>query len=516
MRNLGKALRLGLFLASIGGQALAQDVTLTSRDGGVQLSGQLLTYDGEFYRIDTEFGELTLDGSGVQCTGPGCPELSAYVARLSVAGAALAVDRLLPALMTSFARVQGYDLDMQGAGDQIVFQLSEGDQLVAAFEAASSSDDTALASLIGGQVNMAFSSREVLPAEIALGQEAGVGNLAAPAQNRAIALDAVVPVLSARNRISEVSLDELADVFSGKIDNWSALGGADALISLHLVAGDTIARRMLLEKVLLAADVQLSAQITYHDDAKALAAAVVRDPFALGLTTLSERGGTKPVGLKGGCGFRVGADGAALKSEDYPLTAPLFVYVTDARLPKIGREFLRFVRTPAAQVAILQAGLVDQGFGRTAIARQGERLANAIRNAGGDVGLADLRELVTEMEQRARLSVTFRFKEGAAELDGQSRSNVLLLARALETGALRAEELTFMGFSDTVGEAAENKRLSLERALAVRRAVLEAAVTFSPGQMRIRAKGLGEALPMACDDTFWGRQVNRRVEVWVR
>ena len=159
MRNLGKALCLGLFLASIGGQALAQDVTLTSRDGGVQLSGQLLTYDGEFYRIATEFGELTLDGSGVQCTGPGCPELSAYVARLSVAGAALAVDRLLPALMTSFARVQGYDLDMQGAGDQIVFQLSEGDQLVAAFEAASTSDDTALASLIGGQVNMAFSSR---------------------------------------------------------------------------------------------------------------------------------------------------------------------------------------------------------------------------------------------------------------------------------------------------------------------------------------------------------------------
>jgi phosphate transport system substrate-binding protein len=26
----------------------------------------------------------------------------------------------------------------------------------------------------------------------------------------------------------------------------------------------------------------------------------------------------------------------------------------------------------------------------------------------------------------------------------------------------------------------------------------------------------GEALPMACDDTSWGRQVNRRVEVWVQ
>jgi phosphate transport system substrate-binding protein len=26
----------------------------------------------------------------------------------------------------------------------------------------------------------------------------------------------------------------------------------------------------------------------------------------------------------------------------------------------------------------------------------------------------------------------------------------------------------------------------------------------------------GEAMPMACDETAWGRQVNRRVEVWVR
>jgi len=26
----------------------------------------------------------------------------------------------------------------------------------------------------------------------------------------------------------------------------------------------------------------------------------------------------------------------------------------------------------------------------------------------------------------------------------------------------------------------------------------------------------GETMPMACDDSDWGRQVNRRVEVWVR
>jgi phosphate transport system substrate-binding protein len=32
----------------------------------------------------------------------------------------------------------------------------------------------------------------------------------------------------------------------------------------------------------------------------------------------------------------------------------------------------------------------------------------------------------------------------------------------------------------------------------------------------ISVAAFGEALPMACDDSAWGREVNRRVEVWVR
>ena len=36
-------------------------MTLSSRDGSVVVSGTLLTFDGELYRIASEFGELTLD-----------------------------------------------------------------------------------------------------------------------------------------------------------------------------------------------------------------------------------------------------------------------------------------------------------------------------------------------------------------------------------------------------------------------------------------------------------------------
>ena len=57
---------------------------------------------------------------------------------------------------------------------------------------------------------------------------------------------------------------------------------------------------------------------------------------------------------------------------------------------------------------------------------------------------------------------------------------------------------------------------ALRRAEAVRKAVFDAVATPGDPQVEMVVEAFGEALPMACDDSDWGRQVNRRVEVWVR
>jgi phosphate transport system substrate-binding protein len=36
-----------------------------------------------------------------------------------------------------------------------------------------------------------------------------------------------------------------------------------------------------------------------------------------------------------------------------------------------------------------------------------------------------------------------------------------------------------------------------------------------PKVVTVETEAFGEALPMGCDDTEWGRQMNRRVELWV-
>ena len=115
-----------------------------------------------------------------------------------------------------------------------------------------------------------------------------------------------------------------------------------------------------------------------------------------------------------------------------------------------------------------------------------------------------------------RLTTSFRFEAGSVRLDAQSRSNVEQLATSLEAGQYDARRIMFVGFSDGVGPSAGNRAIAERRADAVRKAVVATAEIANLDRVTLEMDAFGEALPMACDDSDWGRQVNRRVEVWVR
>jgi phosphate transport system substrate-binding protein len=61
-------------------------VELRSFDGTVELEGNLIAYDGAYYQIDTIYGPLTVSAEGVSCAGPGCPDLTSFVAEAYIAG----------------------------------------------------------------------------------------------------------------------------------------------------------------------------------------------------------------------------------------------------------------------------------------------------------------------------------------------------------------------------------------------------------------------------------------------
>ncbi|SMX33803.1 substrate-binding domain-containing protein [Maliponia aquimaris] len=508
-----------LFLCSLAAAAFAQDVTLRSRDGSIALSGTLLGFDGEFYRVQTRYGELTVDGSGVSCTGVGCPSLTDYVADVTISGSATIGRVLMPALIEGFARRGGMTAHRSGeVSGAVVYEVRDGgsDRLLGRFHLRISDTDGGFADLLADEADMAMALREIRPVEAAAAREAGLGDLLEPSRSRVLALDAAVPVVAPGNPVDVVSIEELVAVLSGQVTNWQALGGPDAPITVHLRDSGSGAMQGLEDRILAPVRQSVTESAVRHAGNLELVDAVVRDPFGLGIASYAEIGAAKPLTLQGSCGFQLRAARRSIKTEDYPLTAPMFLYVPARRLPKLARDFLAFSLSPPAQTVIREAGFVDQDPEEVSRDLQGDRLANAVMVAGEAGGLGTLQDMTRTLSAMQRLTATFRFETGSTRLDAQSRSNVLALARALEGGDYDGRRLVFVGFSDGVGPAPANLEIARRRAEAVRAAVATEAKSADLEQVEIAVEAFGEAMPMACDDSAWGRQVNRRVEIWVR
>ena len=510
---------LSIFVIWLAVPAAAQDITLTSRDGAVQLNGTFLGFDGEYYRIETVYGELTVDGSGVLCEGPACPSLEDYVARLSFSGAASMIELLMPALLEGFALREGYGVRREPLDDShfeyLIFDRQTGRDL-GRFRFRSTNSDEGFADLLANEADIALSLREIRAEELVRAREAGFGDLRARGRFRVLALDAVVPIVPGSMPLDRISTADLARVFSGQITQWADIGGPDAPISLHLRNADSGLMQAAVDKLLGAVDLELAASVERHDSDLALALAVVADPFGIGLASAAETGLARRLALSGDCGFALRASRQNVKTEDYPLTAPMFLYLPARRLPKLAREFLFYTQSMPAQLVIRRAGFVDLAPEAIPLAGQGERFANAIAQAGPEVGLDELKRMVATLGRMQRLTTTFRFEAGSIRLDAQSRSNVEQLASRLEDGTYDGRHLMFVGFSDGDGGAASNLSIAQRRAETVRQAVTNAAEIADFSQVELSVDSFGEAMPMACDDSAWGRQVNRRVEVWLR
>lgn len=513
------AIFAALFLSTLVRPLAAQDVTLTSRDGTVEISGTLLGFDGEFYRVDTRFGELTVDGTGVLCSGPACPNLLDFVAEVAFSGSSTMAEQLMPALIEGFAlrnryvveRVVldethvAYDLMQNGSGSK-----------VARFRIRVTNTDEGFADLLANEADLVMALREIRDTENALAIDAGMGDMTGPGRSRVLALDAMVPVISQDNPVREVSTLDLARIFAGEVVNWSELGGADAPIALHLADQGSGLAQAAEDYLMRPAGLDLAPTITRHRVSSAIVDAVEKDPFAIGLASFAEANGSRVLTLSGGCGFQLAANRRSIKTEDYPLSSPMFLYLPARRLPQIGRAFLAYLRSPPAQVVIRRAGFVDQTAEEIPINAQGDRFSNAVLSAGEETTLEELQEMVTFLKPLSRLTISFRFEPGSSRPDAQSRANIASLAALIETGEFDGRRLVFVGFSDGEGAATGNRRIARARARAVRDAVLADVESALSGLVNIEVQAFGEALPMACDDTEWGRKANRRVEVWVR
>ncbi len=183
---------------------------------------------------------------------------------------------------------------------------------------------------------------------------------------------------------------------------------------------------------------------------------------------------------------------------------------------RIERDIERLDREREARERQRQA---DAAQARAATAqRQAAELAE--RNRALEASVARERERAEQLAARLRqmqatdtdrgLVVTFQdvlFDVGQATLRGPAFARIDQLAAVLRDYPER--NLLVEGFTDATGSAETNQRLSEQRALAVKEALVSRGVAAN----RIVTRGYGDRHPVASNASEEGRRQNRRVEV---
>lgn len=84
---------------------------------------------------------------------------------------------------------------------------------------------TGIAALINGTVDIANASRAMKESEIEEAQANGINPV-----EHTVAIDALAVIVHPDNPVSQLTIPQLADIFTGRITNWKEVGGNDAPI----------------------------------------------------------------------------------------------------------------------------------------------------------------------------------------------------------------------------------------------------------------------------------------------
>jgi phosphate transport system substrate-binding protein len=208
-----------------------------------------------------------------------------------------------------------------------------------------------LAALQNQSTDLANASRKIKAAEIAnclktFGRR--------PTEYK-VAMDGLSVYLNESNPVSELSIEQLRLIFTGKIKNWKELGGPDAKITVYSRENSSGTYEFFKENVLLGRDFAASAQ-TMQGTAAVLQA-VAKDKNGVGY---------------GGAAYGAGAKHIKVKKDDnspaiepteetvvkgtYPIWRYLYVYLNPDLDKGDVAAYLRWIRSDDGQKVVKDVG----------------------------------------------------------------------------------------------------------------------------------------------------------------
>jgi len=217
---------------------------------------------------------------------------------------------------------------------------------------------TGIAALINNTVDIASASRNIKAEEI----EAANANGVNPVEH-VIARDAIAVIVNPENPVSELTLQQLSDIYSGRINNWIEVGGEDRPIVRLSRETNSGTHIYFLETVLRLGDKEnktlFSTDTLLLPSSEGIILEVRQNPNAIGYDGL----GYVPHDLKMIAIAK--EDGGAyvlpsiptVNDKSYPIARDLYMY-TDGEPTGILAEYLAWILSDEAQEIVAELGFV--------------------------------------------------------------------------------------------------------------------------------------------------------------
>jgi phosphate transport system substrate-binding protein len=220
----------------------------------------------------------------------------------------------------------------------------------ASFELESKATGYGLASLMAGQCNIAAASRPPIKDELELAKSRNID-----LNDYVIGSYSIAVVVNSACGVGDLKREQVRDIFTGVIQNWKDVGGADAPI--HIYSRDPVSGTALGFKELAMENKPYASGLKTSTNYNAIAQAVGQDASGIGYCSieLTNTPGVKVVSIAG-----VAPTVASINEGKYPYARVLHLYTNKGKEDPSAKEFIDFVQSAKGQEIVAQTGNVPR------------------------------------------------------------------------------------------------------------------------------------------------------------
>jgi phosphate transport system substrate-binding protein len=217
---------------------------------------------------------------------------------------------------------------------------------------------TGIAALINGTVDIANASRVMKDEEVEEARANGIEPV-----EHVVAIDALAVIVNPENPVDQLTLPQLADIYTGRITNWKEVGGDDAPIVLLSRETNSGTHVYFLEEVVRLGDSEnpdiFAPQTLLMPSSVGITSELRRNPRAIGydgLGYVTEHEKMLALAVDSQSPYvtpsvETGADGT------YPLARFLYMYTAGEPTGEIA-DYLAWIRGPDGQAIVSRLGFV--------------------------------------------------------------------------------------------------------------------------------------------------------------